>query len=309
MREESGAGSVEQSQASLRDWTTAQSPVVKGSGTLGCAPGTHCGGLRLRGNEKKGSTDLPLISVIIPVLNRVSLLEKALCSVLNQSYPNVEIIVVDGGSTDGTLSILQEYDERVDLWFSDTDAGVYDAMNKGVEHATGDWIMFLGSDDFLVNTLHRVAPYLRERNNIYYGDVYFSHKHRLYGGRFSARRLIRKNLPHQGIFYPKAVFARYRFELRYRVAADYELNLRCFGDKNLQFEYMPLLITIFDDRGGMSSLGNDPDFAQDKGNLVKRYLGTTLHCEFLVRSWLRKLERSIAKGCFKRTGPGRPESK
>lgn len=89
------------------------------------------------------------VSVVIPSYNHGSSIEEAICSVINQSYPLVECVVIDGGSTDDTTEILQRYDSKIHYWTTEKDEGVYDAMNKGIDHASGEFIFFLGSDDIL----------------------------------------------------------------------------------------------------------------------------------------------------------------
>ncbi len=88
-------------------------------------------------------TNLPLVTVITVVLNGMGYLEKTIQSVINQTYPNVEYIIIDGGSTDGTLDIIKKYEDQISYWVSEQDNGIYDAMNKGIDVATGDYIQFL----------------------------------------------------------------------------------------------------------------------------------------------------------------------
>ena len=106
-----------------------------------------CGGTRLAGEVRHGWKDEPLVSVVIAALNGVATLANAIQSVREQTYPNAELIVVDGGFTDGTVEILRRLNNQIDYWTSKPDSGIYDAWNKGVKLATGEWIAFLGSDD------------------------------------------------------------------------------------------------------------------------------------------------------------------
>lgn len=106
------------------------------------------GGLRLRGNYKKSEAGKPLVTVITVVYNRENTIEQCLLSVLEQTYENIEYIIVDGASTDGTLDIIRKYEAVVDYYISEPDSGIYNAMNKGLSLATGSYIMFLNADDW-----------------------------------------------------------------------------------------------------------------------------------------------------------------
>lgn len=106
------------------------------------------GGLRTKGIYKTNSDKLPLITVITVVLNGASVIEKTIQSVINQSYKNIEYIVIDGGSTDATLDILRKYDDAIDYWISSPDDGIYSAMNKGVSLARGEWINMMNAGDY-----------------------------------------------------------------------------------------------------------------------------------------------------------------
>ena len=99
---------------------------------------TMKGGRRERGEQRSSSPFEPLVSIVTVVYNGASTLERTMQSVFAQGYPNIEYIVVDGGSNDGTLDLLRKYEDRLDLWVSERDKGIYDAMNKGVALCTGE---------------------------------------------------------------------------------------------------------------------------------------------------------------------------
>lgn len=105
------------------------------------------GGLRTKGYFKKSFENKPLISVITVVYNGEKYLEETIQSVINQTYDNVEYIIIDGGSTDGTLDIIKKYEDKIDYWVSERDKGIYDAMNKGIKLFIGDFIVFLNAGD------------------------------------------------------------------------------------------------------------------------------------------------------------------
>jgi glycosyltransferase involved in cell wall biosynthesis len=116
------------------------------------------GGLRLRGIFKHSSNTKPLISVITVVLNGEKYLEEAISSIIKQTYDNVEYIIIDGGSADRSLEIIQKYENHIDIWISEKDSGLYNAMNKGIALSSGDFVGFVGSDDYLYpSTLEKLA--------------------------------------------------------------------------------------------------------------------------------------------------------
>jgi glycosyltransferase involved in cell wall biosynthesis len=212
----------------------------------------------------------PLITVITVVFNGVQTLESTILSVINQSYKNIEYVIVDGGSTDGTIDIIKKYQQNISFWVSEPDNGIYDAMNKAVEKSSGDWIYFLGADDLMFNCIHEIVPNF-ESETLMYGDVIFKKiKKRLYG-KFNSFKFIIHNLPHQALFYPRGVFDKYKYEDKYIYLADYYLNLLCWNDKCFKLKYMPIIIAEYNDLG-MSSVKYDVNFINDRILNFVRYM-------------------------------------
>lgn len=183
------------------------------------------GGLRTRGISKAASGSEPLISVIITVRNGAPLVEQAIQSVINQSYDNVELIVIDGGSVDDTVDVLAAYDRQIDYWVSEPDTGIYCAMNKGLAVANG-YIFHLGSDDVLLpNVLAPVAARLSPSSLVITNVV--SGKS-LVRSAFDWKMRFQNRLHHQSVFYPPAVKP-WGYPEEYRICADYALNLRLYN--------------------------------------------------------------------------------
>lgn len=190
------------------------------------------GGRRLAEMRKAGSPGNPLISIITVVFNGAAHLERAIRSVLEQTYANMEYIVVDGGSTDGTIDILRKYDDQIDYWVSEPDRGIYDAMNKGIALATGELIGLLNSDDdYLPDALSEVARACETatgkdvviigRWNVLFDDkdlgITLSPSLKFHSLRFC----------HQATFIPKRVYeAHGMYDTKYRYSADLEMALR-----------------------------------------------------------------------------------
>lgn len=216
----------------------------------------------------------PLISIVTVVYNGVHTLERTIQSVLRQTYTNIEYIIIDGGSTDGTLDIINKYNDRIAYWISEPDNGIYDAMNKAVQHTSGDWVFFLGADDILYNIIHEIAPRFRNKNTIYYGNVHFGSTSKIYNGRYNQYKLSIANICHQSLFYPAHVFKRYKYDLNYPIFADYALNLQCWADDQFTFEYLPVIVSFFAPNGMSSTQGQNKDwkFEQDKMHLIRKRL-------------------------------------
>ena len=129
------------------------------------------GGLRKKNIFKKSFKDNPLITIITVVYNNEKFLEESIQSLHKQNYNNYEHIIIDGGSTDGTLDIIKKYESKVDYWCSEKDKGIYDAFNKGMQLAKGEYLGFLNSDDcFSNNTLEILNRYIKKNPKI---DFFF----------------------------------------------------------------------------------------------------------------------------------------
>lgn len=123
------------------------------------------------------------ISVVTVCYNAVETLEETMLSVLHQTYPDIEYIIIDGGSTDGTVDIIKKYADRLAYWVSEPDKGIYDAMNKGIDIATGDYINFMNAGDkfYQHNTVASLLESftIMEPTTIIYGDTLVKHKNRI----------------------------------------------------------------------------------------------------------------------------------
>jgi glycosyltransferase involved in cell wall biosynthesis len=224
------------------------------------------GGLKVKGCIKKSYKNKPLISIVTVIFNDKGTFEETIKSVINQKYDNIEFIIIDGGSTDGTLDLIKKYEDKIDYWASSKDKGIYDAMNKGVDISSGDWIYFLGADDILYNVLHKLSIMLDSEYSAVYGDVYMPKRHKLYNGEFNKLKLLFNNICHQSIFYNKSVFKRDRFDLKYKLLSDYAFNIKFFNEKT--FKYYPILIARYNDSDGASSSAPDLNFKDDKLKII-----------------------------------------
>jgi len=187
---------------------------------------------------------------------------------------------MDGGSTDDTISFVKSFKDLRIHFHSGPDEGVYDAMNRGIEKAKGEWILFLGSDDKLHDqaVLKDIAKVVNKTNKgVVYGDalvdgnVSWAKGEKVYGGKFYLYRLLRRNICHQAIFYNRSFLQQnqLKYNLSYPVSADWDLNLRAWLIK--PFQYCPRIISTFT-AGGISSGGKDDGFQQSIPVLYKQYM-------------------------------------
>ncbi|MDF2431859.1 MAG: hypothetical protein JWP44_1490 [Mucilaginibacter sp.] len=233
----------------------------------------------------------PLISIITVVFNAEKTLEQTILSVINQSYSKIEYIIIDGGSTDQTTGIIRKYENEISYWRSEPDKGIYDAMNKGVGVATGEWIYFLGAGDILLDVLHKILPGFTDKNTLYYGDVYKLDELKVYDGHFSGFKLAVKNICHQAVFYPDKVFKKFSYNLKYRMQADHDLNMRCFGDRDLKFKYLPIIISNYEG-SGISAYHLDIPFFKDKLAIIKTNFSFWVYYYALIRNKIAKVFKS-----------------
>lgn len=209
---------------------------------------------------------MPTVSIITVVYNGAATLEQTIRSVETQTFMDREYIIVDGGSRDGTLEIIKKYADRVDSsWVSEPDKGIYDAMNKGIRMARGEWLFFLGSDDTFLNDGVLTDFFATDLQGIdlAYGDVYSKDFKGRYDGEFTLEKLLSRNLSHQAAFYRRSLFHRLGdYDLRYRGHADWEFNLRCFSDPGVRTKYTGVLTASFG-VGGISA-SHDKPFLREK---------------------------------------------
>jgi glycosyltransferase involved in cell wall biosynthesis len=206
----------------------------------------------------------PMISIVVAVFNGKATLQQCIDSVAMQSYPNRELIIVDGGSTDGTVDLLIANREKIAYWISEPDRGIYHALNKGVAQSHGEWICFLGADDYLwdVRVLEDLAGQLERLPadiRIAYGQVMMVNADgdSLYPlaepwEEINARFKQAMCIPHQGVMHRRNLFEQYgQFDETFRIAGDYELLLRELKTGDAAF--IPEVIVAAQRIGGIST--------------------------------------------------------
>lgn len=200
-----------------------------------------------------------IFSIIIPTYNSAATLSDALQSIVDQSFKNFEILIMDGVSTDNTLDIARSFsDERIRI-YSEKDSGVYDAMNKGIDKAHGEWLYFLGSDDTLYDyeVLHDMANIIETKpeSQFVYGNAYFLKRKEIWDGEFTLHKLLfDRNICHQAIFFRRDIFHLVgKYDLQYKVFADWDLNIRIFWNPLIVKNFYDRIIANYLDGQGIST--------------------------------------------------------
>ena len=192
------------------------------------------------------------ISVVTIVLNDAPGLEMTIRSVSGQDYHNPELIVIDGGSSDDTTAVIRAYADRVAFWISEKDEGIYDAMNKGLVHTTGDWVIFLNAGDSFASEM--LLPRVFTGNNtdadVLYGDSIADYgPFRVYrpaGSPGDLRRGMFCN--HQSMFFRRELFDSRTFRTDFEIVADHEFLLRLQAE-GITFQHIPVPVVTWNTRG------------------------------------------------------------
>ena len=215
----------------------------------------------------------PLISVITVCYNAASCIEKTILSVINQTYSNIEYIIIDGGSTDGTIDIVNKYKDRISVIVSEKDKGIYDAMNKGVTYATGEWVNFMNAGDTFYNSnvvTELFKDNIEEKYTVVFGDTNVITQYKEIFVNYGYKKM-HKYMPscHQSIFCRRYILMKYPFEWeKYKYAADFNLfyNLK---QRNYLYKYIKVIVSNYDCKDGFTQR-NKINLARDYIN-IKRY--------------------------------------
>jgi len=224
----------------------------------------------------------PKISIITVCLNAVNTIDATIKSVLSQAFKNIEYIVIDGASTDGTVALLEKYQQQNVLKFiSEPDTGLYEAMNKGIKLSTGDLIMFLNAGDYFVSK--EVIDFYLSKIKMDEADLFF--------GRIVWIDLVQKsivlsdsssitemehlktsNFPHPATIYKKELFYKIGFfDEAYTILGDYEWNVRALVVEKIRFQYVDLIATVFFADGISNNLKMKGKRSQETGQINNQY--------------------------------------
>ena len=245
--------------------------------------------------EKEQTGNYPLISIVTVVLNNAKTIEQTILSVVEQPYPNKEYIIIDGGSTDGTLDIIKKYQDKIAVWKSEPDHGIFDAMNKGIRLAKGDLIGIINADDWYENNiLSEIADCYRQYGNktVIHGLLRNFNQGAFYSIKGNSIGVLKYDMiQHPTCFVPKTLYDKYgSYDAKYKYSADYDLVLR-FVNQGVHFEFLEKVIANFR-IGGVSS---EEKTQSEKFQILRKHKVISWKEAFLriiglkVASWTKKV--------------------
>lgn len=204
--------------------------------------------------------EMPILSIITVSYNAVDTIERTILSVLAQRVESLEYIIIDGGSKDGTVDIIKKYEHDVDYWCSEPDNGIYNAMNKGIKKATGEYIGIINADDYYFqDVLTCIVNAIKTSNaDIIYGDLikaYLSGEYRQIPFYSLNEMDTKMAVPHPSSFIKRDIYNKFGgYDEKYKIAADYALLSKLYYEK-CTFYYVPTIVTVFSE-GGISTEDN-----------------------------------------------------
>lgn len=208
------------------------------------------GGSRITGIPPKTT---PKVSIVTVVYNGGATLERTIQSVLRQDFPGIEYIIVDGGSTDSTLDIVRQYQDRLAYWCSAKDNGIYDAMNKGVALCTGEWVGLINADDaYAPGAVAQAMAAVQgdPRVNIVHGDIVVHYPNGVEKVKYAKQsgfllKYWEMVLNHPSFFVRRAYYSGHPFDPTFRVSGDHHWTLRAWLEDRRQFLYVPQVLAHF----------------------------------------------------------------
>ncbi len=237
----------------------------------------------------------PVVTIVTVVYNDKLNIENTIRSVLKQTYKNIQYIVVDGNSTDGTLDIIKRHKKNIDILISEPDKGVYDAMNKGIDKVCGEWVVFMNSGDLFYNenVLEDVFRFDCLADVIYGNIVYAHDKDKV----VAPRKLdaFWKGLPfnHQASLVKAELYKKYKFDLKYSISSVHDFFFKLFNE-GCKFKYINKTIALYD-LTGMSATSYR--WLVDNWRINLNYSKTKMHLVIgaLTLHFLSKIKRSILR--------------
>jgi hypothetical protein len=239
---------------------------------------------------------LPLITIITVVYNGEKYLEETIQSVINQTYPNVEYIIIDGGSTDRTIDIIKKYEDKIDYWVSEKDNGIYDAMNKGIDLAQGEWINFMNAGDKFYDNkvLEKIFVNDNDKFDIIYGNhqVIYPKRTRIAKAGDVKNLWKGSQFSHQSVFIKSKLHKKKKYNIMNKIGADFEFFYNAFLNQ-YQFKYFDSIISSVS-AGGISDIKRI-DSIIEWWNVVEKTNKVNVY--YLLKV-IKEMIKSIIKKCL-----------
>jgi len=253
----------------------------------------------------------PKISIIVVCRNAAATIEATFTSIISQTYKNYEIIVIDGASSDGTQEIIKKYERQLTFWVSEPDKGIYNAMNKGIKHSTGNWFYFLNANDTLFdnNVFMRVAKTINRYPEIemIYGDVRLTggEKHSLEikstAGINQMSYFFNFSIWHQAIFYNEKIFQKTGlYNENYHIVADWEHLIRSLAVEKIPALHIPVLIANFDISGVSANHGRFSRGKRERIAVRWHYFKGSIFYWLFLDAFCKKIFNSLYKNSMLR---------
>ena len=245
------------------------------------------------------------LSIITINYNNKAGLQKTIDSVITQTFKDFEWIIIDGGSTDGSKELIEKYSHYITYWVSEPDKGIYNAMNKGIVQANGEYLHFLNSGDYLVdsNTLRNIFIKNNYTSDIIYGNTYIlsnpiRESYSLHSNHISCHDLINASICHQSSFIKNILFKKYGlYNEHYKIAADWDFFFRTIVIENCSLQYIDDFI-VFYDTNGVSSR-NRFSLNKEREAIISQNLPPRIHDDYIKNLQQNEIRKySISRYLF-----------
>lgn len=238
------------------------------------------------------------ISIVTISYNCAKSIERTILSVINLDYVNKEYIIIDGASTDNTLSIIEKYKDKIDVFVSEPDKGIYDAMNKGILKATGEWIIFMNAGDCFHSKTAASELMTKVENDtiIAHGDIIrvFSHyRYRVPQCQIEEMK-TRMAVKHQATFTRVSYHKLNLFDVSFRSSGDYDFFYKAYFRDNVKFQHIPVVVADFDSYTGISNINFRKSFREDlriwkkENDLFFRFQQELMFFRWDILAWFKR---------------------
>lgn len=243
------------------------------------------------------------ISIITVTFNCETVIEKTLLSIIKQNYPCKEIIIIDGKSTDNTLDIIKKYKDNINVIISEKDKGIFDAMNKGIKYATGDWIIFMNAGDHFTSesVLVNISDLLTDSEcGVIFGPhfLHFNASERLIDDKpFFEQNSKYRNMgfSHQSCLVRKKLAEKYKFDADFRLSADYKMIWNLYYDEKVKFLKSKYPISVMDDNSGETisnykrHLIEECEICGFKSSVYRSFFIQMKYIEFRLKRFVKRM--------------------